>query len=455
MKVIDVLTAPWAIVPEMYQTILGAYDRWIQGETANFSALEAALGRPLKNEPKPYQVIDGVAVIPVDGVLAKRMNMMMDISGGTSTELLGADFREALARSDVKAILLDINSPGGAVDGTIELAREVFSARGTKPIIALGDGMIASAAMWIGAATDEVYLTGEATTAGSIGVITTHTDVSRAQEMEGVKTTVITAGKYKAIANQYEPLGAEGRQNIQERLDYIYTLFVQDMASFRGSDVATVLANMADGRVFMGRQAVEAGLVDGIMSREQVMKRLTGASTSSATGKAMYKPGESAQKTGGVKMEGLTMEALRAEHPELVQALVEEGRLAGIATGAEAERARIQAVEAQALSGHEALIAGLKYDGKTSGPEAAVQVLQAEKANSAKLLKTLEAEAVQPADQSMEAAGTESAKTPEEQWKADWAKDAKLRAEFQDNEATYLAFQKANAAGLLKIFGKK
>lgn len=450
MKVIDVLTAPWAIVPEMYQTILGAYDRWIQGETANFSALEAALGRPLKNEPQPYQVIDGVAVITVDGVLAKRMNMMMDISGGTSTELLGADFREALGRSDVQAILLDINSPGGAVDGTIELAREVFSARGTKPIAALGDGMIASAAMWVGAAADEVYLTGEATTAGSIGVITTHTDVSRAQEMEGVKTTVITAGKYKAIANQYEPLGAEGRQNIQERLDYIYTLFVQDMASFRGSDVETVLANMADGRVFMGRQAVEAGLADGIMSREQVIKRLTGKA-----GKAGGTLGANARNTGGGRMEGLNMATLRAEHPELAQALVEEGRLAGIAAGAEAEQARIQAVEAQALPGHEALIAALKYDGKTSGPEAAVQVLQAEKSNSARLLKTLETEAVKPADQSMEEAVAENAKTPEEQWDAAWGKDAGLRAEFLDNKAAYLAYQKASAAGSVMAVSRK
>ncbi len=366
--ILSVLVAPWAIVTSVFGEMLGIYDRWLRGEKPDIDAISALTGKPMKNERTPYEVIDGVAVIPVSGEISKRMNMLTEISGGTSTELLRNDFREAMGRADVKAILLDIDSPGGAVDGTMELAAEIFEARGSKPIAAFGDGMIASAAYWIGAAADELYLGSPVTQAGSIGVIALHRDISGAEEKSGVKTTVISAGKYKAVPNRYEPLTEEGRAVVQAELDDVYSMFVDDIARFRGRTPEQVQEDMADGRVFLGKKAVKAGLADGIMTREKLIQRLAGTARETAA-----QPGANARKDGGGTMQGMTLETLRAEHPDIVKALLEEGRVAGIdegrKLGAAAELARIKAVEDQLIKGHEALIATLKYDGKTSGPK--------------------------------------------------------------------------------------
>ena len=156
---------------------------------------------------------------------------------------------------------------------------------------------------------------------------------------------------------------------------------------------------------------------------------------------------------------------LLANHADLVEAFraegfqrgAAEGRTAGIA----AERQRILDVEAQLIPGHEKLIATLKADGKTTGPEAAVQVLAAEKAIGAGRAAALAADgaAIQipatPSALAQVAAATEDDQLPvEDRCKAKWEKDAAIRAEFGDY-ATYLAFEKAHATGRVKILGRK
>ncbi len=454
MNILDVLVSPWAILPDVYREIVGIYDRWVTGEPPDIAAVEKNLGRPLKNEQKKYEVIDGVAVIPIEGTIARKMNLLTEISGGASIQLITADFREALGRSDVKAILLAIDSPGGTVDGIMELAGEVFAARGVKPVAALGDGLMASAAYWIGAAAGEVWLGTETAQTGSIGVITLHRDISKAQEMNGVKTTVLTSGKYKAIGNPYEPLSVEGRAVIQQDLDYIYTLFVNDVARFRGVDAETVLSRMADGKVFIGRQALGSGIADGIMTREMLITRLAGSSGRTVG----TPPGAKARNQGGRGMEGevktsgapLTVETVRAQHPEIAAAFIEEGRAAGREEGrqlgAETERNRIRSIEAQSMPGHEALIASLKFDGVTTGPEAAVQVLAAEKANNARLLKELECKAPPPAQASLKESFDGDVRSPEEKWEAEWNEKEEVRAQFGGDKGAYLGLKKYEAS---------
>ncbi|KKK95489.1 hypothetical protein LCGC14_2672290, partial [marine sediment metagenome] len=181
LRMIDVLNSPWAIIPEKLVEIREIYFRHLRGEEIDLSAIEAQLGRRLNNEQRRIEVMDGVAVLAVQGVVAKRMNLFTEISGGTSTQLLAQDFQAALDDPTVHSILLDIDSPGGDVDGTLEMARLIREARGRKPILALGDGTMASAAYWIGSAADRVFITGETTQVGSIGVVATHIDISRAR----------------------------------------------------------------------------------------------------------------------------------------------------------------------------------------------------------------------------------------------------------------------------------
>lgn len=139
----------------------------------------------------------------------------------------------------------------------------------------------------------------------------------------------------------------------------------------------------------------------------------------------------------------MTLDELKSAHPDLAQALIDEGS----AAGAKAERERIQAVEAQALPGHEALIATLKFDGKTSGPEAAVQILAAEKAKNSTVLATLKAEAPAPAAPSAPVEAVKAAEDAnlsiEERAKREFEGSAEIRAEFGDNLARYTAYRKA------------
>ena len=271
MKLADIVNGPWAIVPETLIEIQGIYAVHLRGEKIDLAKVEAALGRPLANSQMDTTIQDGVAVISINGTIAKKMNLMSYISGGCSSQLVANDLNVALKDPSVKGIIINIDSPGGTVDGTGELVDTIYQARGKKPIVAFSDGMVASAAYWIASACDEIYISGETNPIGSIGVVTAHRDYSKAEERQGVKTTEITAGTYKRVASQYEPLSADGRAEIQAKVDYLYSIFVDSVARNRGVSTDTVLADMADGRVFLGNQAVNNGLVDGVSTMPTII----------------------------------------------------------------------------------------------------------------------------------------------------------------------------------------
>jgi signal peptide peptidase SppA len=403
MRVIDLLNAPWAIRPDVLRTMHEVYERHARGEKFDLAAIEAATGKQLKNEPKALEVVDGVAVISITGILSKRMDIFTQISGGASTQRLQAELAAALDDSSVTSILLLIDSPGGEVDGTQALANDIFAARDRKPIVALIDGMGGSAAYWIASAASQVFISGDTDVVGSIGVVTTHTDVSKAQEMRGVKTTVITAGKFKAIANNTSPLSQEGRQTIQDIVDHIYSVFVTDVARNRGVGTDLVLSDMADGRLFLGEQAIKAGLVDGQSTMSGVIAQLNKDPKRFAVKGAhalnLNKEGKSTMtqenKTTPVvapAAESTAKEPVTVISQADVDAAVERGRT----EGATAERDRIHAVEAAALPGHDALVAEMKKDGKTTGPQAAERIVAAERIKRSKVKDDLIKDAPTP-----------------------------------------------------------
>ncbi len=268
MKILDVLNSPWAIIPGKLSQIQEIYFAHLRGEKIEFP-------KQAKKEEKEqgYEIVEGVAIISIDGVIAKKMNLFLDISGGVSTQLIERDFREAVADPGIRAIVLNVDSPGGTVDGTQELANVIFEARGQKPIIAFTDGMMTSGAYWIGCAADKVYISGDTVMVGSIGVVMEHIDISRAEEKEGVKTTEIYAGKYKRIASRYMTLSEEGRATLQDIVDYIYSAFVRDVARNRGVSEEKTLG-MADGKIFVGERAIHTGLVDGVSTLSDLVLSL-------------------------------------------------------------------------------------------------------------------------------------------------------------------------------------
>lgn len=388
MKIPDVLGSAWAIEPGKLIEIREVYDAHARGDKIDLAGVEARIGKPLANEQRRYDVINGVAIVPVEGVLAKKMNLMTAISGGSSSQIIAGDLRAALDDPSVHSIILAVDSPGGTVDGTQTLADTVRAARDEKPIVALASGCMASAAYWIGSAASEVYIADGTTVVGSIGVVATHVDVSGAESARGVKTTEITAGKFKRIDSQYAPLTTEGQQTLQERVDYQYSQFVAAVATNRGVSTDKVLTDMADGRIFIGQQAVDAGLVDGITTMDALIARLNDSRGSSAPTARAGTARTPAQPKRGTSMNA---EQIAAAHPEAAAALRAEG--------ATAERERIQAVEAQLVPGHEALITTMKFDGKSSGGDAAIAVLAAEKKARTTQSEVIKADAPKPVAQ--------------------------------------------------------
>ena len=271
MTLADIVNGPWAITPEMLLEIQSIYAVHLRGDIVDLDSVTAKIGRPLNNNRTITSRQQDVTVIDIQGVIAKKINLMSDISGGASSQLVSVAFQQALDDTDVKGIILNIDSPGGTVDGTGELADLVYQSRGKKPIIAFSDGKIASAAYWIASACDSIYISGDTNPIGSIGVVTAHRDVSKAEEKAGIKTTEITAGKYKRISSQYEPLSADGRSEIQSKVDYLYSVFVDAVARNRRTTSKRVLSDMADGRIFIGKQAISNGLVDGVSTLSAII----------------------------------------------------------------------------------------------------------------------------------------------------------------------------------------
>jgi ClpP class serine protease len=300
-------------------------------------------------------------------------------------------------------------------------------------------GTIASAAYWIGAAADELYLASDTTQVGSIGVVATHVDVSQAEHQAGYKTTSVAAGKYKCIASQYAPLTQEGRASMQDMVDHVYTAFVHDVATFRRRSIETVLQDMADGKIFLGSKALEVGLADGFAQEEDVLSALQQGRTRSIGKRAAGSAGrqqEERRMNAEQMMQTLTAEQLKSGNPELAAALVAEGHAAGLAegrtqgldesraagyakgqaegleegrkAGADDERQRIRDIEGNALPGHAALVESMKWDGQTTGAQAAVKVLQAEKESRGIHLEQLKRDVLDPVLQPTLSTGLEA-----------------------------------------------
>lgn len=380
MKLIDIITSPWAIMPEKLVELKHIYETHLKGEKIDIKALEARVGKPLDNRPQGYEVIDGVAIISIDGVIAKRMNLFTQISGGVSTDLLARDFKAALNDPSVKAIVLVIDSPGGTVDGTVDIARLVYESRGVIPVIAYTDGLMASAAYWIGSAADKVYIGNDATLVGSIGVVATHQDISKAEELAGVKTTEVYAGKYKRIVTQYAPLSEAGQAYLQDRVDYLYSVFVSAVADNRGVSVETVLKSMADGKVFSGRQALEAGLVDGVSTLDALIAGMKSGGAPGTNAKEKIMAEEKKEETAVI-----TAALIAEKHPDVFRAIQEQG--------AKTERERIQGVFSLFRIGREKLVTEFMFDGKSTKADASVAILDAEDAKKEAHLKALKDDA--------------------------------------------------------------
>lgn len=185
--------------------------------------------------------------------------------------------REALLHAvndpEVETILLDIESGGGAVSGMFDTGRLIRAINDhVKPVVSFGEAMF-SAAYCVGSSAGQVFST-KSGGAGSIGIIATHMDVSKMYAEMGITPTVMRAGKFKALANRFEPLNDAAKEQMQKGLDAAYEVFVQHVADMRGVAYPTANTKMAEGQEFYGTAAKDAGLVDGITTYDALVSAL-------------------------------------------------------------------------------------------------------------------------------------------------------------------------------------
>jgi len=216
------------------------------------------------------QIVDGIAHIPIGGVIGKKLSGFEKGSGAVDVNDISAELHTAELASEVTRILLHIDSPGGMVTGTPELAAQIR--RITKPIYAFTDGSMASGAYWLGAAADAIFAT-ESANIGSVGVYLPVVDSTKQMAMRGLKVELIKAGTLKGAGFPGTALTDEQAAHLQQRVDDIHTLFTDHVRAQRG----TVADSTMQGQTFMAREALARNLIDGIVSsKADLVAKITG-----------------------------------------------------------------------------------------------------------------------------------------------------------------------------------
>lgn len=278
----------WAILPDAYQTIQGIIqDRAAGIRLSDEELRERAEGKlyganregMLEGEFRNgYRLVrsDGevAGVIALHGPIISRAGMFERMSGMTSPQDFAKAVRAAAIDSEVSQIILDIDSPGGTVSGTHDAAMAVREAAAAKPVTAVANDMAASAAYYIASQATSIVALPSAVI-GSIGVIMAHKDITAAEQAIGIKTTVLRTGPRKAIGRSDESLTDETRSELQSHLESHFQVFLQAVADGRGLTPEEVRERYGDGNVFVGAEALEAGLVDELGTLSDTIAGLT------------------------------------------------------------------------------------------------------------------------------------------------------------------------------------
>ena len=275
-RVVSAALEPWAIDPRALPVVASVIARILSGDPIDYDAIDRERAEALARrggEPAPsFSMENGIAMIPIHGVLAPRSNMFSEVSGSSTFDVLQSHVEAALA-ARVKAIVFDVNSPGGSATGATEFADVVRQARARVPVISQVHGLCCSAAYWPVANSTQIVAT-PSSMVGAIGVYTVHEDVSAALDKAGRKRTVISAGKYKAEGIDGGPLSEEATAHVRDLVTKIYGRFIGDVAHGRGVTPEAVQAGYGEGRALLAADALTAGLIDRVGTLGDTLTRL-------------------------------------------------------------------------------------------------------------------------------------------------------------------------------------
>lgn len=268
-------STPWAIEPTKFKEIHSFLTLKAAGGSVSAEDL-AALDR---KRAVVKQTRGRIGIVPIMGTIVNRAHPLQETSGLASVETIGNQIDEYMRDDSVTAIVGRIDSPGGMVKGTVELAEKIFNYRGQgKKLIAACDGDMCSGGLWLGSAFDEVWMTPSGST-GSHGVIWQHIDDSAAMEAEGIKTEYITYGEHKGEG--WGAMTDSLRERMQEVVNVMGDQFTAALAKYRGLSTKHVKEKFGKGRTLMPTEALAVQMVDGVSSYEEVINKLMGATSAS------------------------------------------------------------------------------------------------------------------------------------------------------------------------------
>ena len=256
---------PCVIDPAMHQKICEIIDAHITGNMENLAFFDMEE----KEKDRDYEVVDGnIAVIPIDGVIGKHVGNLEKVSGATDVDDIESMLVKAIRDESIEGVMYDVNSPGGGITGVPELANIISTATQMKPSVAYTDNLMASAAMWLAAGAGAIYAS-QTAKVGSIGVYMAFLDQSRQYELEGLKTELIKAGRFKGMGLPGTSIDKDMRAMLQAEVDQVYGWFVSHITAHRNVSSATM-----QGQAFFGEEAVSRGLVDRIGTRRDALVEL-------------------------------------------------------------------------------------------------------------------------------------------------------------------------------------
>lgn len=431
---------PWAILPDYLAAAEDILARVTESAVLTTLALDGhaerhgeilaaltTLGTPLEGARRAT-LRDGVAVVPVLGVIAPRASSLGLSSGGTSLDMLGQDLRAAEASESVREILLLVDSPGGMVSGLAEAAQALRAGR--KPVTAYVQGDAASAAYWLAAQAGEIVADSTAAL-GSIGVVAS---VKRrvGPDRDGMVThEIVSSG---APDKRADVSTDEGRAGTQALVDAIEDEFVAAVAAGRKVSAETVRRDFGRGGMLAARAAVAAGMADRIDSLEATLARLSARSI----------PPRSKEKRPMAEHdhEGPAASAEAAQPPAPAP------QVDAIAV----ERARVAAILGAQKPGMEklaqlAVAQGWTAETFTAAQDAAQPARDALAGFRASLPEPVDTRAGQPP------AAPEQ--TPEQKLRAEFDASAALQAEFGGRFELFQAFREAEAAGRVRAISRR
>lgn len=268
----------WAMEPAHLRAMIATFESIPQAalEAAVQKRLEAGTAQAFDNlqrnekaeKPPRADVRDGVAHIKIAGPILKTVPSFFEMFGieATSTETVREMLTAAVEDPRVKSIVLDIDSPGGTIDGVAELSGDVRAARDLKPVHAHASDLMASAAYWIGCQAGSVSC-GPTAAVGSIGVYSVMEDTSAIAEKRGIKVHVIASHPLKGAGVEGSKITDAQLDDAQRVINSYAGLFAQAVADGRGISLDDAKA-VATGQVWIGAECCALLLVDGVQGAD-------------------------------------------------------------------------------------------------------------------------------------------------------------------------------------------